>query len=47
MGRDSIELDKLCDTMTDYYHAHPNDRSEPQFNVGDIVAAPFEVDGKM
>lgn len=33
--------------MTDYYRPRHNEQTELQYNVGDIVAAPFEVDGKM
>ncbi|ODM99995.1 Tudor and KH domain-containing protein [Orchesella cincta] len=47
VGRDSVELDKLCESMTDYYSGQNEPRDENQFNVGDIVAAPFEVDGKI
>ncbi|CAL8089336.1 unnamed protein product [Orchesella dallaii] len=47
VGRDSIELDKLCESMTDFYSGRNEPREDSQFNVGDIVAAPFEVDCKI
>lgn len=45
-GRDSIELDKLTETMTEWYSKTPAEES-PSLSIGEIVAAPFEVDGKM
>jgi tudor domain-containing protein 2 len=50
VGQESIELDKLGDIMTDFYHReYPRDSDEPEtdFAVGDIVAAPFQLDDKM
>lgn len=46
VGPTGIELDKLCETMTDYYGDDENREMHtlPQVNVGDIVAAPFSTD---
>ncbi|CAG7826662.1 unnamed protein product [Allacma fusca] len=51
VGQDSIELDKLGEAMTDHY-SRENSRKgtedpEGDFQVGDIVASPFQLDDKM
>jgi len=45
VGRESIELDKLSDMMTEHYRGSPPE--DTIFNVDDIVAAPFDYDSKM
>ena len=43
-------MDKLGDTMTEYYNrenSRNSDEPETNFEVGDIVAAPFQLDDKM
>jgi hypothetical protein len=53
MGRESIELDKLTDSMTEWYTqlqmagAASTNPLDNEFDVGDIIAAPFDVDSKM
>lgn len=46
MGHESIDLDKLTESMTEWYSQFP---PEPLLGLsaGEIIAAPFDVDGKM
>jgi len=45
VNHETIQLDKLCDSMTDYYKQHPRSKGgEGSFAVGDNVAAPFADD---
>jgi len=53
MGRESIDLDKLTESMTDWYTqlqlagASLSNPDETEFSLGEIIAAPFDVDSKM
>jgi len=47
MGKESIDLDKLTEAMTEWYSQTIANPDGEDFNIGDIIAAPFDVDEKM
>lgn len=50
IGKESLELRRLSDAMTDYYYhkcRHRAGEMDRNYREGDIVAAPFHWNGKM